>query len=159
MTLALWLLAIILVVAGVIGVVVPAVPGTLLVFLGLLIAAWADGFQKVGVVTVVILAVLTLTSYSIDFLSTSIGVKRVGASRWSILGGSLGMLVGLFFGIPGILLGPFVGALVTEWFVKKDLRQAGKAGLGSWLGLLLGTFLKLAVVFIMIGFFVLSFLL
>jgi uncharacterized protein YqgC (DUF456 family) len=159
MTSALWLLAIILVVAGVIGVVVPAVPGTLLVFLGLLIAAWADGFQKVGVVTVVILAVLTLMSYSIDFVSTYLGVKRVGASRWSILGGSLGMLVGLFFGIPGILLGPFVGALVTEWFVKKDLRQAGKAGLGSWLGLLLGTLLKLAVVFIMIGIFVLSFLL
>ncbi len=159
MNLALWLLAIILVVAGVVGVVVPAVPGTLLVFLGLLAAASADGFQKVGVVTVMILGFLTLLSYAIDFLATYLGVKKVGASRWSILGGSLGMVVGLFFGVPGILLGPFIGALVTEWFVKKDLRQAGKAGLGSWLGLLLGTLLKLAVVFIMIGIFVLAFLL
>jgi uncharacterized protein YqgC (DUF456 family) len=159
MTSLLWLLAIILVVAGVIGVVVPAMPGTLLVFLGLLTAAWADGFQKVGVVTVVILGLLTLLSYSIDFLATYLGVKKVGASGWSILGGSLGMLIGLFFGVPGILLGPFVGALVAEWFVKKDLRQAGKAGLGSWLGLLLGTLLKLAVVFMMIGVFVLAFLL
>jgi uncharacterized protein len=159
MTSLLWLLAIILVVAGVIGVVVPAMPGTLLVFLGLLTAAWADGFQKVGVVTVVILGLLTLLSYSIDFLATYLGVKKVGASGWSIFGGLLGMLIGLFFGVPGILLGPFVGALVAEWFVKRDLRQAGKAGLGSWLGLLLGTLLKLAVVFMMIGVFVLAFLL
>jgi uncharacterized protein len=159
MTSLLWVLAIILVIAGVIGVVVPAMPGTLLVFLGLLTAAWADGFQKVGVVTVVILGLLTLLSYGIDFLATYLGVKKVGASGWSILGGSLGMLIGLFFGVPGILFGPFIGALVAEWFVKKDLRQAGKAGLGSWLGLLLGTLLKLAVVFMMIGVFVLAFLL
>jgi uncharacterized protein YqgC (DUF456 family) len=159
MTLVLWLLAIILVVAGVIGVVVPAMPGTLLVFLGLVTAASADGFQKVGVVTIAILGFLACVSYGIDFLSTYLGVKKVGASRWSILGGSLGMLVGLFFGVPGILFGPFIGALATEWFVKRDLRQAGKAGLGSWLGLLLGTLLKLAVVFIMIGVFVLAFLL
>ncbi len=159
MTSLLWVLAIILVIAGVIGVVVPAMPGTLLVFLGLLTAAWADGFQKVGVVTIVILGLLTLLSYGIDFLATYLGVKKVGASGWSILGGSLGMLIGLFFGVPGILFGPFIGALVAEWFVKKDLRQAGKAGLGSWLGLLLGTLLKLAVVFMMIGVFVLAFLL
>ena len=109
--------------------------------------------------TVVILGLLTLLSYGIDFLATYLGVKKVGASRWSILGGTLGMLVGLFFGFPGIIFGPFVGALVAEWFVKKDLRQAGKAGLGSWLGLLLGTLLKLAVVFMMIGVFILAFLL
>jgi len=155
----LWIVAAFLVIAGLVGIVLPAVPGTLLVFLGLCVAAAIDGFQKVGWITLAFLAVLTLLAYGIDFVAASLGAKRVGASKGAIIGAALGMLIGLFFGIPGIILGPFLGAIAGEWIVARDLRQAGKAGAGTWLGLILGTAAKLALVFVMIGIFALSYLL
>jgi hypothetical protein len=93
----------------------------------------------------------------IDFVTTAYGARRLGASRWAALGAAIGMLIGLWFGIPGIILGPFLGALGIELIIHKDIREASKAGLGTWLGLLVGTALKLALVFTMIGIFVIAY--
>ncbi len=149
----LWLLAAILVLVGIAGTVVPALPGAPLVFLGLVCAAWADGFQKVGVVTLSILAVLMILSFVVDFLASRWGAKRVGASWLALLGAFLGTIVGLFFSIPGLIFGPFLGAVAGEWLSVRNLRQAGKVGVGTWLGMILGIGAKLALVFAMVGLF------
>jgi uncharacterized protein YqgC (DUF456 family) len=153
----LWLLAILLVVVGVAGTVLPALPGTPLVFLGLLTAAWADDFQKVGWFTLVVLAVLTLLSFAIDFMASSYGAKRVGASWLAMAGAVVGTIVGIFFGIPGLLLGPFVGAVAGEYLTRRDWTQARRAGFGAWLGFILGTAGKLALTFAMVGLFALAY--
>ena len=154
----LWILAVILVIVGLAGTVLPALPGAPLVFLGLLLAAWADGFQKVGWFPLTILGILTVGTFVVDFLATSLGAKRVGASYLAIGGAVVGTIVGLFLGIPGLLLGPFVGAVAGEYIARRDLRQAGKVGLGTWLGLVLGTAAKLGLIFLMIGLFVFAYI-
>lgn len=155
----LWGLAAICVAAGLAGVFLPVLPGAPLVWLGLLLAAWADGFARVSGWTLALLAVLAATTVGIDLVATAAGAKRVGASRWAIVGAAAGTLVGLFLGIPGLVLGPFVGAVLGELATRSDWRRAGKVGLGTSLGLLLAIAAKAAVVFTMLGVFALAYLL
>jgi len=153
MTSPLWIVAILLVLAGIAGSVLPALPGVPLVFLGLLLGAWIDHFQKVGWFTLIVLGLLTLLSFAVDFLATSMGAKKVGASKWAVAGSALGTLAGLFFGIPGLILGPFLGAVAGELLARRGQRQAVRSGLGAWIGLLVGTAGKLALIFAMVGIF------
>jgi hypothetical protein len=153
-TALLWAIAILLVVAGVLGTVFPALPGPPLVFAGLVLAAWIDGFQKVGWLPLFVLALLTAASIAIDLVAGVLGAKRVGASRPAVIGASLGTLGGLFFGLPGLLVGPFLGALAGELAVKRDLGQAAKVGVAAWLGFLFGAFVKVGLVFAMVAVFV-----
>ncbi|KAF1707823.1 DUF456 domain-containing protein [Pseudoxanthomonas sacheonensis] len=146
-------LAVILVLVGIAGVILPALPGLPLVFAGMLLAAWAGGFQQIGWVTLVILGLLTLLSIGVDFFATMVGAKRVGASRKALLGAVLGTFAGLFFGPIGLFVGPFVGALLGELWHGREIGQAAKVGLGTWLGILLGTVLKLGLAFAMLGLF------
>lgn len=148
-----WAAALLLVAAGIVGVIVPAVPGALLLFGGLFLGAWAENFTYVGTGTLVILAVLTVLSYVVDFAAGALGVKRFGASKPAIAGALVGGVVGLFFGLPGILLGPFLGAGLGEFAVRRSMTQAGKAGTGAFLGLILGIVGKLAISFAMLGVF------
>jgi uncharacterized protein YqgC (DUF456 family) len=151
---ALWyLLAALLVLAGLAGSVLPALPGVPLVFAGLVVAAWADDFTRVGVITLVLLGFLTVVSFAIDFAATAMGAKRVGATKLAIVGAALGTLAGLFLGIPGLVLGPFVGAVIGEMLSHGELQRATRAGVATWMGLLFGTLAKLALVFTMIGVF------
>ena len=150
----LWLLAVVLILVGIAGTVLPALPGAPLVFAGLLVGAWADGFQKVGPFPLTLLGLLTLFTLVIDVLATRHGARRVGASPLALAGAVVGTLVGLFFSLPGLLLGPFLGAFLGEYLSRRDLRQASRAGLGTWLGLVLGSAAKLAVIFLMLGIFV-----
>lgn len=154
-----WLLAFVLVAAGVAGTVLPLLPGAPLVFLGLLAGAWADDFQKVGWVTLTLLALLALSSYAIDLWATRHGARRAGASPLAMAGAVLGSLAGLFFSLPGVILGPFLGAFAGEYIARRDLRRAGRAGLGTWLGLVLAAAGHLALVFTMIGIFAAVYLL
>jgi len=155
---SLWyVLAAILIVIGFIGAVLPALPGTPLVFVGMLIAAWADGFRHVGLWTLIGLGTLTVIAIGVDFLAGLAGAKRVGASRLALIGAALGTLVGLFFGVVGLLLGPFVGALIGELFAGGTLQRATNVGVGAWIGFLVGTVLKLGVCFAMLGLFGLAF--
>ncbi len=146
-----------LVIAGIAGTILPALPGTPLVFLGLLLAAWMDHFQKVGGWTITILAVLTILSLFVDVFAVALGVKRVDASRQAIVGAMLGTFIGLFMGIPGLIFGPLVGAAAGEFIARRDLYRAGQVGLASWLGMLLGSALKLALTFLMVGLFILAY--
>lgn len=146
-----WIAAILFILLGLAGTVVPFLPGAPLVFIGLVLAASIDGFQKVGWWTLAFSGVLTVLSVAIDHISGAVGAKKVGASKLAIFGSVIGSIVGIFFGFLGLLVGPFIGAALGEYIHRKDLAQAGKAGIGTWIGFVLGTALKIGIVFTMIG--------
>jgi len=149
----LYLLAALLVLVGIAGIALPALPGIPLVFLGLLLAAWADGFVHVGWPTLLVLALLTVLSFVVDILATVVGAKRVGASRKALWGTFVGSIAGLFFMPIGLFLGPLVGALLGEYWHTRELGRSTRVGLATWLGILLGLALKLALVVAMLGLF------
>jgi uncharacterized protein YqgC (DUF456 family) len=152
-----YVLAALLVLVGLAGSVLPALPGVPLVFAGLLVAAWADDFTRVGAATVVLLGLLTVLSFAIDLAATALGAKRVGATPKAIVGAALGTFAGLFLGIPGLIIGPFVGAVVGELLSHGEMQRATRAGVATWAGLLLGTLAKLALIFTMIGVFAIAY--
>jgi uncharacterized protein YqgC (DUF456 family) len=154
----LWVAAAALVLVGVAGTVLPALPGPVLVLAGLCLVAWMDDFARVGGWTLAVLAVLTALTYAVDFAASALGAKRVGASRRAIAGALIGGLVGLFFGLPGVLLGPFVGAVVGEYTVQRNLEQAGRVGVGTWVGMALGLAARIALVFAMLAVFATAYL-
>ena len=151
----------VLVLIGLAGTVLPALPGVPLVFAGLLVAAWADGFEKVGALPLVVLGALTVLSLTVDIWATAHGAKRVGASGMAVGGSVLGMLAGLLLGPFGIFIGAFAGAVVGELLHRRsisgdDIGAAARVGAGTWLGIVLGMALKLALVFTMIAVFALA---
>jgi uncharacterized protein YqgC (DUF456 family) len=134
--------AALLVIVGIAGTVLPVLPGVPMVFAGL-----------------AILGVLTALAVAADFVASAFGAKRMGASPRAIVGATLGAIVGIFFGLPGLVLGPFVGAVAGELSANRALLHAGRAGLGTWLGLLLGSVAKLSLAFLMLGVFATAYLL
>jgi uncharacterized protein YqgC (DUF456 family) len=120
-------LAAIVVIVGLVGTVVPVLPGVLLVFGGLFLAAWAEGFTRVGAAGLTIIGFLAALAFAADLVASWLGAKRVGASPAALRGRDLGALVGLFFGLPGLVLGPFLGAVAGELFARRDLAQAGRS--------------------------------
>jgi len=148
-----WLLAGLLIIAGLAGTVVPALPGVPLIFAGLLVGAWIGHFETIGWPTLGVFALLTVLAQVLDFLAGAFGAQYAGAGARAFWGATIGAVVGLFFGIPGLLLGPFVGAVLGEISAGSGLRQSGRAGIGAWLGLLFATAAKLAISFLMIGIF------
>jgi len=150
----LWTVAGVLVLAGLAGLILPAIPGAPLIFAGLVVGAWADDFAYVGVWTIVILAVLTLVTIGVDFWATMFGAKKFGASKRAVIGALVGSIIGLFLGLPGVLFGPFIGAVIGEISSRGSLPQATRAGFGATLGLILGAAIKLALALSMIGVFV-----
>ena len=151
--------AVVLVIVGLLGTVLPVIPGAIFVFGGLLLAAWADGFTRVGIVGLSIIGVLALLSWVADFVASLLGAKRVGASPLALLGATVGGGVGLFFGLAGMILGPFAGAVAGELIARRQLVQAGKVGLGTWLGLVAAAVVKVIIAFMMIATFLAFYLL
>ena len=152
-TLVWWVLAAVIILGGLIGTVVPALPGVPMIFAGLFLAAWSNGFESIGWGTLSILAVLTVFAILIDYLAAAFGAKRLGASPRAFWGATLGAVVGMFFGLPGIILGPFIGAVTAEISGGQGARQAGRSGYGVWVGLVIGTAAKLSIAFLMLGIF------
>ncbi len=150
----LWVLAGLLTIAGLAGLVFPALPGAPLLFAGLFTAAWAEDFAYIGWRTLTVLACMALLTYVLEFAASAYGARRYGASGRAIVGAAIGAVVGIFFGLPGVLLGPFVGAVVGELSAQRDLQAAGRAGIGATLGLAIGVAAKLAVAMSMLGIFV-----
>jgi uncharacterized protein YqgC (DUF456 family) len=156
MTVAMWLVAVALIVVGVIGTVLPALPGVILVFGGIVLAAWIDDFTRIPVWVVLLLGAMTAVAWVVDYAAAAMGAKRVGASRYAIIGAVLGTFAGVFTGLWGLLFMPLVGAAIGEFIAQRDVRRAGTVGLATWLGMLLGTAIKIAIVFTMLGVFVVA---
>lgn len=150
------LVGVLLSLAGFAGLLLPALPGAPLLFLGLVCIAWAEDFAYVGAWTLGVLAALAALTYLIDIVAGLLGARRFGASPRALWGAGIGGLVGIFFGLIGVLLGPLVGAVIGQLTAVPDLMAAGRAGVGAALGLVLGAALKIAVAFMMVGIFALA---
>jgi uncharacterized protein YqgC (DUF456 family) len=151
----LWIIGGLLTFTGLAGLLLPLVPGAPLLFLGLLLGAWAEGFRYIGLWTLLLLAALAALTYVVEFVASILGVKKYGGSRRAMVGAVVGGVVGMFLGIPGILLGPFVGAVIGELSLQRNLDAAGRAGFGTVVGLAIGVAGKLAIGITMIGIFLL----
>ena len=161
MTILLWLAAAALILIGLAGTILPALPGAVFVFAGIALGAWIDDFTRVPVWLVVVCAVLTVIAWAVDYFAAVAGAKRAGASRLAIVGAMIGTLGGLVFGPFGLLVGPFAGALAGELLHRRSLQRehlghAARVGFGTWFGIALGTALKLALAFAMLGLFALA---
>ena len=154
MSILLWILGVLLVLVGIAGIVFPALPGHVLIFAGLLLAAWADHFTRVSGWTLALIGVIAALSYTVDFVAAALGAKRVGASRRAVVGAGLGTLLGIPFGLPGVLVGPLVGALLGELSVHREWRRAAGVGVAAWIGFLIGTAVKVGLAFVMIALFI-----
>ena len=150
----LWTAVVVLLALGLAGIILPVLPGTALIFGGILLGAWIDDFTNVSTWTVAIAAVLTVISLIADYVAAALGAKRVGASRQAVIGAVLGTLLGIFSGLWGLIFMPLVGAAVGEYMALRNLQRAGQVGLATWIGLLLGTAVKIAIAFTMLGMFV-----
>jgi uncharacterized protein YqgC (DUF456 family) len=162
-TALLWVLAIGLMLTGLAGTLVPVLPGIPLMLLGMFIAAWIGHFARIGPWTLAILTLLTALAVALDLGAAALGARRVGASRQAIVGAALGTVVGMFLGIPGLILGPFVGAATGEMLARRgaahsDALAAVRIGAGAWIGYAIGTIAKIAVAFAMLGVFVAAWL-
>lgn len=145
-----------MIVAGFAGTIFPNLPGIPVMFGGMLLAAWAGHFEKIKVWVVVLLGILAALSIVLDFFAGTYGAKRYGASKTAVWGALIGTITGLFFGIPGLLLGPFIGALIGQLLAGSPLEHATRVGFGTWIGLLIGTAIKIGVAFMMLGTFALA---
>ncbi len=156
-TTALSILAIALIIVGAVGIIVPALPGIPLMFAGMVVAAAIDDFQRIGWITLSVLGFLTVFSVIMEFAAAALGAKRIGASKQAIWGALFGTVVGIFFGIPGLLIGPFAGAVIGELAANGTIERAGRVGVATWIGLFLGTLVKIAVAFAMLGIFIVAY--
>lgn len=148
---ALAALGLVLTLVGLAGLVLPAVPGMPLIFGGIALVAWADGFARIGLPTLLAIGVLAVVGTVFDYLAGVLGARHGGASRWGLVGAVAGLIVGLPFGLFGLVLGPGIGAMLLEYANDKDIRRSARAGVGVLIGFVLGTALKYAVAMTMVG--------
>jgi uncharacterized protein YqgC (DUF456 family) len=158
MTILLWTLGVLLVIVGLAGIVLPALPGTVLILGGLVLVAWADGFARVGIPTLVVIGLIGAASYAVDVAAAALGARHVGASPRAVAGAALGTLAGLPLGLAGLIFGPLVGAVIGEWTAHRDVKRAGHVGMAAWIGFFIGTAVKIAMAFSMVAIFVAAFL-
>lgn len=153
-----WAMSVLLIVLGLAGTVLPALPGPALVLAGIVVGAWIDDFTRVGVVTVAVAAVLAALAWLLDYLAGLMGARRAGASPQALVGATLGTVVGLFMGFVGVFVMPFVGAIAGEYLAQRDHGRALKVGLYTWVGIMLGLVAKVVLSLVMVGVFVIALL-
>ena len=136
---------------GLLGSILPLIPGTALILAGAVIHAVANDFHPIGWGRLVSLGVLAAIAYSLDYLAGALGVSKLGGSRWAMLGAILGAVVGVFFGFVGLILGPIIGSVAIEWLRSRKLDTSLRSGVGTLLGMILGMVAKLALSVIMAG--------
>ena len=152
------IVAILLVVAGVAGTVLPMLPGAPLVFAGLLLAAWQGGFDQVSIITMVIIGAIAAMAWAVDFFASIVTAKKVGASKYALWGAGIGALVGIAGGIVGLIIGPAIGAIVGELITHKSTSKeattkATTVGIAAGLGFVLALAIKIVLVLTMLAVF------
>ena len=156
-TVVLIVLCSVLIIIGLLGVILPILPGIPLAWLGLFIYAIGTGFDRLSIITIVIFFILMVFTLILDFVAPMLGAKKYQASKLGIFGAFLGFTVGIFtFGFWGVILGPLIGAFLGELLVGRKPKQAFGSALGALLGFVAGTLFKIIVILVMAGFFVAS---
>ena len=146
-----WALSAALILLGLAGIVLPALPGTVLVLAGIVVGAWIDDFTRVGWFAIAIVTVLAVLAWVMEYVAALLGAKRAGASRQAVIGAALGTVAGIFMGLVGVFFMPLVGAAIGEFIARKDHNRAVKVGIATWLGLLAGMLAKVVLAFMMVG--------
>ena len=154
----LWALCAVLILLGLAGTVLPVLPGTVLVWGGIVLGAWIDDFTRVETSTVVVISVLAVLAWGLDYVAGLMGAQKAGASKQALLGAALGTVLGLFMGLVGVLFMPLVGAAVGEYLARKEQTRAIRVGLATWVGIMLGLIAKVVLAFVMVGVFMVALL-
>jgi len=149
----LYLVAAALMVVGLVGTIVPSLPGIPLIFGGIWLIAAVDRYHHLGLWWLLGIAVVGAIGLTLDLLAGALGAKRVGASKQAVWGALVGTVIGLFFGLPGLLLGPFVGAALGELAAGNSILRSTNVGVSAWLGIIFGTIIKLVSSLIMVALF------
>lgn len=143
MTAILIILGLIAIAVGIFGTIYPALPGLGLMFVGAWLLGYAGDYQVFGSGTLIFLAVVAIFGTAMDYVAGALGAKYTGASKTAVWGAFIGGIVGAFFAIPGLLLGPLIGAASGEFIARKDSWQVGKVGIGTFIGFIIGTVAKI----------------
>lgn len=152
-----WFAAVVVMVVGLIGTVLPIVPGTTIILVAAVGHRLIVGAERgMNWWMIGVLVILTLITYAIDFAAGYVGAKRFGATRWGVIGAIIGGIAGIFTGFITLLVLPIVGAVIGEMIAGKKLVEAGKAGWGTLLGNLVGMISKLTIGLVMIVLFLLN---
>ncbi|MDD3678207.1 MAG: DUF456 domain-containing protein [Dehalococcoidales bacterium] len=147
----------VLILIGLVGVIMPYLPGVPVAWLGLFIYAIGTDWERLSVTTIVVFGAITVLALLVDFIAPLLGAKKYKASKWGIIGASIGLFLGIIiFQIWGIILGPLLGALIGELIAGKSTDIAFKSALGTFIGFIFGTLMKLVLVLVMAGFFIVS---
>lgn len=149
----LWLMVLLLVVLGILGLALPVLPGAPLLFGGLLLGAWIDGFARVSVTATVVIGVLALLAWLIDIVASLLTTRSVGASQLALIGTVVGALVGMLAGVPGLIIGTVAGATIGELIANRDAARATRVGVAAGLGFALALAVKLLFALLMLGIF------
>jgi len=147
----LYLLSAALIVGGIAGALLPMLPGIPMLFGGIWLAAAVDEYQHLGWAWLVAIGIVGAVGVAMDFVAASLGAKKIGASPRALWGAGIGTTIGMFFGIPGLLLGPFIGAVGGELWSGKSVLRSAHVGVSTWFGMLLGIVAKAVLSFIMLG--------
>ena len=150
-TYGLYAVSFVLILVGLAGTIIPALPGIPMIFAGGWLIAYLEYYQFFGWGTLIALGVLTVISLIIDWVSQTMGAQKAGATKLGLTGAFVGTIVGIPFGLVGIFLFPVIGAFVGEMIGHRDMRKAGKVSWATWIGMIAGIAAKLAIAFIMIG--------
>ncbi len=145
-----------LILVGLVGTVMPALPGAVFVLAGIVLAAWIQDFQQITWWAVGACIMLTVLSFILDYAAGIMGARRVNASKDAVIGAAVGTVVGLAMGFVGVLFMPLVGAAVGEYIARKDQKNAVKVGVATWLGTMVGLVAKVVIAFIMLGIFLVA---
>jgi uncharacterized protein len=151
-----WLVSTLLILTGLVGLVAPLLPGTILIFAGVAFAAWAEDFSRISGLTVGFLAFLTALAWILEYVAGLLGAKAAGASRAALVGAALGTVLGVFSGFWGLLFFPLIGAFAGEFYARGNALGAGRVSLATWIGILVGTIAKVAIGFMMVGIFLVA---
>lgn len=147
------ILALLLVAIGIIGSVLPMLPGVPLVFAGMLLAAWHGDFARVGILSMVIIGAIGVLAWAVDFFASIVTAKKVGASKNALIGAGLGAVLGIFAGLPGLILGPAIGAVIGELTAHSNKTKATVVGVAAGLGFVLAMVIKLLLILVMLAIF------
>ncbi|MDB5939766.1 MAG: putative rane protein [Polaromonas sp.] len=147
-----------LIVLGLAGIVLPALPGTVLVLAGIVVGAWIDDFTRVGWFAIATSTALAALAWVLDYVAALLGAKRAGASRQAVIGAALGTVAGIFMGLIGVFFMPLVGAAIGEFMARQDHHRAVKVGVATWLGLMADMLAKVVLAFMMVGLYLVALL-
>ncbi len=151
-----WILSILLIVLGLAGTLLPALPGTAFVLAGIVLGAWIDHFTRVGWAALAMVTVMAIAAWILDHVAALLGARRAGASRLAVLGAAIGTVAGLFMGLVGVLFMPLWGAALGGWLARRDAGGAMHVGMATWMGLMVGLIAKVVLAFMMIGVFLVA---